>query len=266
MLIKALCDYYDILEKSGKVLKSGYSSVAVKYKIALTEDGDIDEIIDCQRTERTLQKNGKIKEKQVPVDMIMPKRTEKTGIDANIVEHRPLYIFGLNYDDGTFTPDDKTCKAKKSHKDFTDKNLQFIENMDSPIINAYRNFLTKWNPEEQRDNRFLLELGKNYGNAGFVFCLSGQPENMLQDEKLIGEKWESLCGDNDENEDGSRTAQCSVTGEVSEIARIHGKIKGIYRREAFSLGLTMLLKIHTEMSSHITATYLRRRCSNIRRL
>ena len=228
MLIKALCDYYDILQKSGRVLKSGYSSVAVKYKIALTEDGDIDEIIDCQRTERTLQKNGKTKEKQVAVDMIMPKRTEKPGIDANIIAHRPLYIFGLNYDNGTFTPDDKTCKAKKSHKDFTDKNLQFIENMDSPIINAYRNFLTKWNPEEQRDNRFLLELGKNYGNAGFVFCLSGQPENMLQDEKLIGEKWESLCDDNDENEDDSRTAQCSVTGEVSEIARIHGKIKGIY--------------------------------------
>ena len=32
MLIKALCDYYDILQKSGRVLKSGYSSVAVKYK------------------------------------------------------------------------------------------------------------------------------------------------------------------------------------------------------------------------------------------
>ena len=88
MLIKALCDYYDILEKSGRVLKSGYSSVAVKYKIALTEDGDIDEIIDCQRTERTLQKNGKIKEKQVPVDMIMPKRTEKRAIDSSLVEHR----------------------------------------------------------------------------------------------------------------------------------------------------------------------------------
>ena len=112
MLIKALCDYYDVLEKNGKVLKNGYSAVPVKYKIALTENGEIDEVIDCQRIEQIPQKNGKIKEKRVPLDMIMPKRTEKPGIDANIIEHRPLYIFGLNYDNGQFTPDDKTDKAK----------------------------------------------------------------------------------------------------------------------------------------------------------
>lgn len=28
----------------------------------------------------------------------MPERTEKSGIEANISEHRPLYIFGLNRD------------------------------------------------------------------------------------------------------------------------------------------------------------------------
>ena len=44
MLIKALCDYYDVLEKNGKVLKNGYSAVPVKYKLALTEYGEIDEV------------------------------------------------------------------------------------------------------------------------------------------------------------------------------------------------------------------------------
>lgn len=228
MLIKALCDYYDILEKNGKVLKNGYSTVQIKYKIALTEDGEIDEIIDCRRTEMISQKSGKTKEKRLPADMIMPKRTEKPGIDANIIEHRPLYIFGLNYDNGRFTPDDKTDKAKKSHKDFIEKNLKFIENMDSPVINAYRNFLIKWNPEEQRENRFLLELGKNYSNAGFVFCLSGEPENMLQDEREVRKKWDGIYTSSAEDKEAGQKAQCSVTGEISEIARIHGKIKGIY--------------------------------------
>ena len=39
MLIKGLCDYYDVLQSEGKVLPEGYSNVPVKYKVALTEEG-----------------------------------------------------------------------------------------------------------------------------------------------------------------------------------------------------------------------------------
>ena len=48
MLIKALCDYYDVLSKKELVLPEGYSEVPIRYKIALTEDGTIDEIISCE--------------------------------------------------------------------------------------------------------------------------------------------------------------------------------------------------------------------------
>ena len=103
MLIKALCDYYDILSEKGSALPVGYSKVNVHYLISLTEDGQVDEIIDCQETER-VQSGKKIKEKKVPAEMVMPQRTEKPGIDANIAEHRPLYIFGLNLDKERLSP------------------------------------------------------------------------------------------------------------------------------------------------------------------
>ena len=45
MLIHALSGYYDILAKAGKVLPEGYSNVKIHYKICLTEDGRIDEIL-----------------------------------------------------------------------------------------------------------------------------------------------------------------------------------------------------------------------------
>ena len=51
MLIKGLCDYYDMLKSEGKVLPEGYSNVPVKYKVALTEDGRIEEIIPYQKKE-----------------------------------------------------------------------------------------------------------------------------------------------------------------------------------------------------------------------
>ena len=38
MLIKALCDYYDILSKAGKVLPEGYSNVGVHYLVSLTPE------------------------------------------------------------------------------------------------------------------------------------------------------------------------------------------------------------------------------------
>ena len=114
MLIHALSGYYDILAKAGKVLPEGYSNVKIHYKVCLTEDGRIDEILSCKvRTEQKAAK-GKIKEVWNPRNMVMPKRTEKPGIDANIIEHRPLYLFGLNCDKEILSPEDRTQKAKKS--------------------------------------------------------------------------------------------------------------------------------------------------------
>ena len=87
MLIKALCDYYDVLAEKGLVVPDGYSEVPIKYKIVLTPEGQIDKIISCQRTEIQVQKNGKEKEILVPKTMYFPKRTEKPGIESNTIEH-----------------------------------------------------------------------------------------------------------------------------------------------------------------------------------
>ena len=65
----------------------------------------------------------------------MPQRTEKPGIDANIAEHRPLYLFGLNLEKEGLTPTDRTGKAQKSHAAFVETNLKFIEEMDTPLVN-----------------------------------------------------------------------------------------------------------------------------------
>ena len=58
MLIKALCDYYDVLAKKGLVLPDGYSKIPIKYKIVLTPEGKLAGIISCQETQIEIQKNG----------------------------------------------------------------------------------------------------------------------------------------------------------------------------------------------------------------
>ena len=50
MLIEELCDYYDILKKRGELsAPEGYSIIKADYKICLTEDGRIDEIISFRK-------------------------------------------------------------------------------------------------------------------------------------------------------------------------------------------------------------------------
>lgn len=226
MLIKALCDYYDVLSKKELVLPEGYSEVPIRYKIALTEDGTIDEIISCEEEKKEKTKSGKEKITMTPKKLLFPKRTDKSAIESNYIEHRPLYIFGLNLEKGKLTPDDKSQKAKKSHDVFVKKNLEFIEGLDSPIVNAYRNFLLKWKPEDEVLNTHVLTLGTKYSSSGFAFCLTGSPDVLLQDDLAVCRKWEEFYSKN-QNVPGEFEAQCAITGEKTSIARIHGKIKGL---------------------------------------
>ncbi len=228
MLIHALASYYDILAKAGKVLPEGYSNVKVHYKVCLSEEGKIEEIISCQKPTERLVGKGKVKIIWEPQNMVLPQRTEKPGIDANIIEHRPLYLFGLNYEKEMLSSQDRTQKAKKSHDAFVRDNLEFLESLESPVIRAYRNFLQNWNPEEETDNRFLLDLGKEYAKSSYAFCLSGFPDQLLHEDAQIRERWEEWYRKRSQEGEDVWVSQCAVSGEQALIARIHSKIKGVY--------------------------------------
>lgn len=238
MLISALCDYYDVLAQKGLVLPDGYSGVGIHALISLTEDGEVESIVDCQEIEITTVKN-KPKERKVPKPVMLPKRTEKTAIDANIIEHRPLYIFGLNYDakSATLSASDDKDKAKKSHDAFVGKNLEFIEGIDTPLVNAYRSFIKTWRPEEQERNEILLGAGKLLVTGKFAFCLAGRPDKLLNDEPEIKEKWERMYAASAECDD-AQSAQCCITGEYLPIERVHAKITGL--PGGSSMGNTMV--------------------------
>lgn len=227
MLIQALCEYHDILAQSGKLVPDGYSSVPIHYCISLHMDGSIAGIYSCETTKTIIDKKGKRKQKQVPTEMTLPKRTQKTGVDANIAEHRPLYLFGLQYDKDKLSAEDRTQKAKKSHAAYIEKNLAFLEGLDSPMISAYRAFLTSWKPENEAENLFLLGLGKKYNTSGYIFSLEGHPEIMLHTEPEVLAKWETLYHDQQKQTEDTLKMQCAVTGEEAPIARIHEKIKGV---------------------------------------
>jgi CRISPR-associated protein Csd1 len=156
----------------------------------------------------------------------MMKRTEKSTIDSNYIEHRPLYIFGLNLEKGHFTTEDKTKKAQKSHAAFVEKHLAFLEGIDTPVVNAFRNFLQKWDPAAETENPLLLQLENKFDKFGYIFCLSGRPDQLLHDDPQVQARWQQLLTADHGAED-NMIGQCAITGKEEPIARIHGKIKGV---------------------------------------
>lgn len=229
MLINGLVDYYDVLAKENKVIPKGYSKQEVHFTIFLNENGTIDDIISCQKDVENKDKKGKTKIKSIPKEIYLPKRTEKSTIDLNIIDHRPLYIFGLNFDkkSNVFTADDATNKAKKSHDIFVEGNFKFIEGLQSDIINAYRKFLLNWNAETEADNPVLQKIVKKYGTCYFEFGLSGHPDILLHQDKELKEKWEKYYKEKCITF-VEQKGICCISGKVQPVARIHGKIKGLF--------------------------------------
>lgn len=230
MLIRSLCDYYDIQSARGEAASDIMSEQPVHWMVMLTSDGRVADIIDKRIEESVPQKNGKVKIVKKSIVVSLPKRTQKTGIDANIIEHRPLYIFGLNYDAKIgLTPDDKTGKARKSHEAFVKKNLEFFDGIDSEIARAYVNFIKNWVPENETENEQLKKLGKEYQGSYYIFALDGSPECKLHKDKAVLAKYEKLmakaAAETAESDDG--IMMCPIEGERLRAARIHDKIKGI---------------------------------------
>lgn len=223
MLIDALCSYYDTLAANGQLEPDGFSRVSVRYRIMLSPDGRLTAIEPCCKTVSIKDKTGKEKSKEVPVEMIMPKRSEKTSIDNNIPEHRPLYIFGLAAEKGILVESDK---AKKSHKAFVEKTLEYTEGMTSELALAYRAFAENWIPSDNLQNPILTEIVKDFDKSGYCFGISGHPEKLLHDDEEFLSEY--TAGNPQSSDEDIVKGVCAVTGLAEQpIAGIHGVIRGV---------------------------------------
>ena len=119
MLIKALCDYYEILNKRGALIPDGRSRVKVSYAVDLSESGDVVRVRSIKEKVVQPTKNGGEKVSYRPRGTTFPKRVETSTVCSNVVDHRPLYLFGLDIVDGDYAV---TPKAKKSHENFVSVN------------------------------------------------------------------------------------------------------------------------------------------------
>lgn len=224
-MLSSLVNYYELLSKKGLVVEECFSEVDVSWLICLNEDGTVDDIFKYTDEVIVTDKKGKQKTREIPKKRTFPKHDEAPAVRSENIEHRGEYIFGFDSSSATEQGFTITAQSSAKHQKFIEKNLEFTKGIDTPIVSAYRAFIENWVPEQHLSEPILLKHGKNILKGKFAFCLTGKPNELLNDNPEILNRGRAVYEASKGS--GKNMAQCCITGEVKEIAKLHEKIKGI---------------------------------------
>lgn len=220
-MLRALSEYHKYLcrQESSPLSPKGFSKVAVNFNMILTSDGKLKDIIPY--TQKSI--DGK---KDISIIELFPFRKNITTIESQIIEPKGMYNFGMKWDSKLrkfyF---DKTGSAKKAFEKNKNINLEFLEDLTSPVIDAYKCFLNNWIPEKQLENPILLKLSNRYSDASFVVSVEYHNEFLHNDAK-VKDKWESMF-EKSQNDIFGESVRCIISGKEiskSQITDKHDKI------------------------------------------
>lgn len=241
MIIQSLCQYYDILDNDENVpiSRPGYSSAKVSFSLVLSEDGEIEHIID-------LRSDGK---KPIPQMMEVPQQDSRAnGVNPYFLCENAKYVFGVEklkrVDFEKKYPNSSNgkgivniCILEENENEVTLVNPRTIEyfeafkklqdeilgEIDSPGVKRYLLFLSNWKPEKFLQNQKIVQY-KDEILSGGIFVFSDN-EGYLHQDKDVKKAWEKYYSNS--NTENSFTSQCLITGDIEPIARLHQKIKGV---------------------------------------
>lgn len=210
MILQALTEEYENLAREGKVSREGWCFAKVSCGLNLSEDGRVIGVISLKQEEE----RGK-KKVAVPTLLMVPEMvTRSSGVMANFLCDNSKYILGIDGDGPGTRLMDCFQAAKEKH-------LSILKDADGKMARAVRGFFESWKPEEAARNEIIKQRWEELTDGGnLIFCMG---MDYAQDDPDIREAWEKVRA---EKEDGQRGI-CLVTGQRTEISRIHKTIKGV---------------------------------------
>ncbi len=211
MILQALVKYYEDLAEQGKVSRPGWCRAKVSYGINLSGEGKILGII----TLKEEQERGK-KTAWVPQAMEVPEMvTRSSGVSANFLCDNSKYLLGIDAEGTNQRILDCFHAAKEKH-------LSMLQNAGEEMAQAVRLFFETWDPRKAGECEAVKEKWEDITDGGnLIFCMG---IHYAQDDPHIREAWEKARIISSEE---GETGICLVTGEETEISRIHKTIKGV---------------------------------------
>lgn len=210
MILQSLMQYYESLAEKGKVPRMGWCYAKVSCAIDLNEDGQVKAIIPLKVPEMF----GK-KEVWVPKQMNVPQMVVRSsGISANFLCDNSKYMLGID-SKGT------SHRIKECFMAARDKHCSILQDSEGRMAKAIIRYFETWNPDNADVNPVIKAHWEELTDGGnLIFCLESE---YAQEDEEIKKIWHIY----QENNSGLVDGICLVTGEKSEISRIHRGIKGV---------------------------------------
>lgn len=210
MILQALVKYYECLADAGKVTRPGWCSAKVAANLNISQEGELLGITPLKNEETRGKKTIEVPQsKEVPEQV-----TRSSGVSPNFLCDNSSYILGID-------TKGKPKRTKECFEASKERHLQILENVHSGTAEAIKSFYQNWKQDEAETNQVVSEHFEELCAASnLVFYVDGE---FAQDDPEIKTAWEEFYRQKEKGEKGI----CLVTGEQTEIARIHGLIKGV---------------------------------------
>ena len=210
MILQALMNYYDILNRAGEISKPGYSRTNVSFGLNLSTEGNLMNIIPL----KVMTQKGK-KTFERPQVMQVPEQIKRSvNVQSNFLCDNATYLLGLDLKG-------KAERAKLCFEDARKLHISILAGVDCVEAKAVVAFFENWNHDEVNDIALAEYIEEIFSGVNLVFHIEGY--GFAHESKAIQLAWDSLMDDKQE----SFIMQCLVTGESAPIARLHPSIKGV---------------------------------------
>ena len=212
MILQALAEYYEALQRQGKAAAPGWGPVKVSFALYLNGDGALERAVSVQ----TQQQRGK-KTVIAPQIMLLPAPVKRTvDVAANFLCDNSGYILGAD-DSG------KPQRIAKCFQACKTLHEEVLAGVDTPAARAVLAFFRSWSPECAPEHPALAEHWEEIrSGANLIFRYDG---GFVHDDPAVRRAWEryySGAGDG-----GGPEMVCLVTGDKGPVENIHPAIKGV---------------------------------------
>lgn len=209
VIIQSLYEYYQVLrdDPDVKIATPGFSSAKVSFAINLSDKGELLDIIDLRRNEGSRLR---------PIVMMVPEQQKRTSsIAPMFLCDNCRYVLGLEGDT------DKPERVAQQFKAFKDLIVNLLDGQSDPPSQAVLSFVQHWDPSDAADNERIASIKADLlqgGNIVFMFA-----DTYVHQNPAVQSAWRTHL---EKNKEGMK-AQCLITGQEQNIARLHPSIKGV---------------------------------------
>jgi len=210
MILQALVKHYETLAAQGKVARQGWCQAKVTYALDIDVEGNLLGLIPLKQEEE----RGK-KMVWVPQLIEVPEMSARSsGVLANFLCDNSKYLLGIDSDGSGKRVLECFQAAKEKHE-------RVLEHVQSEAAVAVKKFFKNWDPLKAKENSELLEKWEDVTAGGnLVFYVGTQYAHEEPDIKNAWEQFLQATG-------GGTQEICLVTGQKTEISRIHTAIRGV---------------------------------------